>query len=50
MEAALAFGLQSARALRGGKVDAAQLVEGGFLKRANQKDLVRMAGEAMLGE
>jgi len=44
MEAALTLGLQAARALRGGKVDAAQLVEGGFLKRANQKDLVRMAG------
>ena len=35
---------RQARALLGGKVSAGELAEGGFLKRANQRDLLRMAG------
>ena len=33
-----------ARDVLGGKVSAGELAEGGFLKRANQRDLLRMAG------
>jgi len=42
--AALDYCRQAARELLAGEVASDQLVEGGFLKRADQKDLLRMAG------
>ena len=42
--AAVDFCCKMAASLLGGEVPSASLVEGGFLKRADQRDLLRMAG------
>lgn len=44
LEAALRSVMAASKRLLGGKVPVSELVEGGFLKRANQRDLMRMAG------
>jgi hypothetical protein len=44
LEAALRSVMAASKKLLGGKVPVSELVEGGFLKRANQRDLMRMAG------
>lgn len=44
LEDALASVLAASKRLLGGKAPVSELVEGGFVKRANQRDLIRMAG------
>jgi hypothetical protein len=44
LPSALDFARGACRKLLGGEVDADALAEGGFLKRVNQSDLLRMAG------
>jgi hypothetical protein len=43
MDASLSCAADAARELLGGEVDSSELAEGGFLKRADQRDLIRMA-------
>ena len=44
VEESLRYAMKAARALLGGKVAVSELLEGGFLKRADQRDLLRAAG------